>query len=254
MRVFRAAVVPHPAGEMFALADDIESYPQFLPWCESASADRDGETVRGRLVINYRGLRTSFATVNRHIAPTQIEMRLADGPLSELSGRWRFSDLGDGRSRVEFEAQWGFRSRTLERLFAGLFRAVFSKFVDAFVARADSLRPKIRAEVVFAAKDGAREWRRSALLPAGATVADALAKVNVAAECSEANVDDASVGVLGEVCNRERVLKDGDRVEIYRPLESPPNESRRARMQREQRMQQTQRMNPTAGSDDAKGV
>jgi ribosome-associated toxin RatA of RatAB toxin-antitoxin module len=29
----RSALVPYSAAEMYALVDDIETYPQFLPWC-----------------------------------------------------------------------------------------------------------------------------------------------------------------------------------------------------------------------------
>ena len=228
MRIFRAAVVPHSAARMFSLADDIESYPEFLPWCEKTETARDGENVRGRVFVNYRGLRVSFATQNIHRAHSEIEMRLAEGPLSELEGRWRFADLGDGRSRVEFEAQWRFGGAALERVFAGLFRAVFGRFVEAFAARADSLWPRIRAEVVFAGKNGEREWRRFVSLPRGATVGDALAAA-AARECPEADAANAEVGVLGSVCGRERVLEDGDRVEIYRKLSLDPRESRRIR-------------------------
>ena len=229
MRVFRAAVVPHPAARMFSLADDIESYPEFLPWCEKAEAERDGARVRGRIFINYRGLRVVFATDNRHQPPSEIEMRLAEGPLSELEGRWRFSDLGDGRSRVEFEARWRFGGAALERVFSGLFESVFGRFVDAFAARADALWPRIRAEVVFAGREGSREWSREVLLSRGATVADALSAARAAEECPEAELNSAEVGVLGEVCERGRILADGDRVEIYRKLAVNPRESRRLR-------------------------
>ena len=229
MRVFRAAVVPHSAARMFSLADDIESYPEFVPWCERTEASRDGENVRGRICVNYRGLRVWFATRNVHRAPSEIEMRLAEGPLAELEGRWRFADLGDGRSRVEFEAEWRFGGAALERMFAGLFRAVFGRFVEAFAARADALWPRVRAEVVFAGKNGGREWRRTVSLPRGATVGDALTESGAVRECPEADAMNAEVGVLGTVCGRERVLEDGDRVEIYRKLSLDPRESRRVR-------------------------
>lgn len=38
-----------------------------------------------------------------------------------------------------------------------------------------------------------------------------------------------SVGVFGVACGRERLLADGDRVEIYRPLAVDPRAARRAR-------------------------
>ena len=31
-RIARSAIVEHSAAEMYALVDDIESYPTFLPW------------------------------------------------------------------------------------------------------------------------------------------------------------------------------------------------------------------------------
>lgn len=229
MRIFRAAIVPHSAAALFAVADDVESYPEFVPFCERAEAERDGERVRGRIFINYHGLRVSFATENRHRPPSEIEMRLAEGPLSELRARWRFSDLGDGRARAEFEAEWEFGGAALERMFSGLFGAVFGRFVDAFVARADAVYPRVRAEVVFAGRDGSREWRREVVLPRGATVAEALSASGAALECPEAELSSAAVGVWGESCGRERVLTEGDRVEIYRALSAEPRESRRLR-------------------------
>jgi ribosome-associated toxin RatA of RatAB toxin-antitoxin module len=32
-RVARSAIVPHSAAQLYALVEDIESYPRFLPWC-----------------------------------------------------------------------------------------------------------------------------------------------------------------------------------------------------------------------------
>ena len=40
---------------------------------------------------------------------------------------------------------------------------------------------------------------------------------------------DADVGIFGELCGRAAVPRDGDRIEIYRPLRLDPKESRRAR-------------------------
>jgi putative ubiquitin-RnfH superfamily antitoxin RatB of RatAB toxin-antitoxin module len=80
--------------------------------------------------------------------------------------------------------------------------------------------------VVFALPE--RQWSWSVILADGATVADALAAARITA--GDAPVPwDAEVGLFGEVCGRDAVPRDGDRVEIYRPLRSDPKASRRAR-------------------------
>lgn len=80
--------------------------------------------------------------------------------------------------------------------------------------------------VAFATPE--RQWLWPVQLPDGATVADALAEAR--ARCSETAVPwDADVGIFGELCERSAVPRDGDRIEIYRPLKADPKESRRER-------------------------
>jgi uncharacterized protein len=73
-------------------------------------------------------------------------------------------------------------------------------------------------------------------LPAAATVAEVLAqaRLQAAARGEEGPVpwDSDALGIFGEPCRREDVPRDGDRVEIYRPLANDPRASRRARVRR----------------------
>lgn len=74
-------------------------------------------------------------------------------------------------------------------------------------------------------------------LPEDATVATALdvARAVLRAEAPRAADEpewaDGVTGVFGEVCGRDRPLRDGDRVELYRPLSVDPKAARRARAQ-----------------------
>ena len=209
--------MPHSAAEMFALADDVLSYPQFLPWCESAEETRDGEKVRAALHIRYCGLKTFFATENRHVPPHRIDMNLAAGPLKSLSGGWRFADLADGRCRVEFFVEYQFASGVLGAVFARMFGAMFGRFVDCFVRRAEEVAGKYIRITVASEEDGEKHLT----LAAGATVGDALAAGGYA--------DAESAGVFGRVCERNAPLSAGDRVEVYRPLRQDPRIARRER-------------------------
>jgi uncharacterized protein len=83
-----------------------------------------------------------------------------------------------------------------------------------------------RCTVVFALP--ARQWLWEVELPDAATVGDALELAR--AQAGEAGVPwESDVGIFGELCERAALPRDGDRIELYRPLSSDPKVSRRAR-------------------------
>jgi len=67
------------------------------------------------------------------------------------------------------------------------------------------------------------------MLEPGATVADALRASGLQARYPAAALDALPVGVWGAFCRRDDVLRDRDRVELYRPLRVEPMEARRRR-------------------------
>ena len=70
-------------------------------------------------------------------------------------------------------------------------------------------------------------------LPADATVAVALVQARDLAGSGPAAAaidwDGAATGVWGVRCERSAVLRDGDRIELYRPLTTDPRQRRRQR-------------------------
>lgn len=72
-------------------------------------------------------------------------------------------------------------------------------------------------------------WQRELALPAGATLGDALAACDLGAQWPGFNPWLHGVGVFGLLRPASYVLRDGDRVEMYRPLDFDPMESRRRR-------------------------
>jgi uncharacterized protein len=64
-------------------------------------------------------------------------------------------------------------------------------------------------------------------LPAGTSVADALAAAHVAQRWP--GLETTSVGIWGRLARLETRLRDGDRVEIYRPIRADAKAMRRAR-------------------------
>jgi putative ubiquitin-RnfH superfamily antitoxin RatB of RatAB toxin-antitoxin module len=91
--------------------------------------------------------------------------------------------------------------------------------------------PRIAVEVAYA--EPSRQFLRRIELDAGATVADAIDASGVAVACA---IDPAAFasGIWSKPAARTAVLRDGDRVELYRPLKADPKESRRRRAERAQ--------------------
>ena len=79
----------------------------------------------------------------------------------------------------------------------------------------------ISVELTFATASEAR--RERVQVPLGATVAEALAASDLAA------VEAAAVAIHGEVVAPTRVLREGERIDLLRPLPKDPMTIRRQR-------------------------
>jgi putative ubiquitin-RnfH superfamily antitoxin RatB of RatAB toxin-antitoxin module len=88
---------------------------------------------------------------------------------------------------------------------------------------------KIVIEVVYALPE--RQVLRRLVLPEGSTVEDVIRASGLRAEFPE--IDPARVGIHGKRVPVGAILRDQERVEIYRPLRADPKEVRRMRAAKE---------------------
>ncbi|HEX7114934.1 MAG TPA: type II toxin-antitoxin system RatA family toxin, partial [Steroidobacter sp.] len=132
-----SALVPFTAGQMFALVEDIASYPQFVPWVSSAQVLEKGpHEVVGRLEMHRSGVRETFTTRNVLRPPREITLTLVDGPFKTLEGRWMFDPIGERGTRVSLAIRFEFANPMLGLLLSRSFEKSCGELVDAFVARA----------------------------------------------------------------------------------------------------------------------
>ncbi len=69
-------------------------------------------------------------------------------------------------------------------------------------------------------------------VPPGASVGDAIRASGILEHFPEIDLELNRVGVFGEPSRLEAAVRDGDRIEIYRPLAIDPKEARRRRAAR----------------------
>ena len=139
-RITRSAISPHSAAELYALVEDVESYPRFLPWCLASTVhERTAHATRATLTVGLRGVRQSFTTQNANRPGEAIDLRLVEGPFKAFAAGWRFTPLGPEACRIDFSLDYEFASRALGRLLEPLFDRIANTMVDAFARRADEL-------------------------------------------------------------------------------------------------------------------
>ncbi len=133
----RSALVRYSASQMFVLVDDIEAYPEFLPWCKSTAVlSRNEDEVRATLELARGGIHKTFSTCNRLQHGKMIEMRLIEGPFKHLEGFWRFEGLGDAACKVSLDLEFEFSSRILDVTLGPIFSQIANSLVDSFCERA----------------------------------------------------------------------------------------------------------------------
>lgn len=74
-------------------------------------------------------------------------------------------------------------------------------------------------------------YRKALRLPAGATLKAAIEASGVLQAAPEIDLAQCRVGIYGKLKTLDTLLREHDRVEIYRPLIADPKESRRRRAQ-----------------------
>ncbi len=85
----------------------------------------------------------------------------------------------------------------------------------------------IHVEVVLAMPE--RQELIALEVNSGSTLADAIVQSGVIEMFEGFELDTTKVGIFGLKASQDQILREGDRVEIYRPLIADPKESRRQR-------------------------
>ncbi|HTT08256.1 MAG TPA: type II toxin-antitoxin system RatA family toxin [Gammaproteobacteria bacterium] len=138
-QVRKSAIVPYSPRDMYNLVADIESYPQFLPWCTTARVlGRQGNEVTARLTLVKAGMHHDFTTRNTMREDSRIDMHLVEGPFKSLRGCWRFEPVAQG-TLVTLDLHFELASKLLAMTLGRTFQKVNSTLVDAFSQRAAQL-------------------------------------------------------------------------------------------------------------------
>ncbi|MFM8330210.1 MAG: type II toxin-antitoxin system RatA family toxin [Candidatus Methylumidiphilus sp.] len=139
-QVSKSALVRFPAHLMYGLVEDVEAYPQFLPWCGAGRIlRRSGNIIDAELQIAKGGFQKAFATRNTLLAPQEIRISLLEGPFSHLEGVWTFTPLSAEASKIALDLEFEMSGKLASLAFGALFNQICNTMVGAFSDRAKDL-------------------------------------------------------------------------------------------------------------------
>jgi hypothetical protein len=88
----------------------------------------------------------------------------------------------------------------------------------------------LRVEIVYALRD--RQVLLALEVEGGTTARQAVERSGILQRLPEIDLARAGLGIFGKVVSPDTPLRDGDRVEIYRPLIADPKQARSTRARR----------------------
>ncbi|XVN42657.1 MAG: type II toxin-antitoxin system RatA family toxin [Candidatus Rickettsia vulgarisii] len=138
-------ILSYDTKELFNLVLNVESYPEFIPWCEAARViSKNDNQIIAELVIKLKAFIEKYQsniTFNSSNQLFTIEVEAISGPFKYLKNSWKFSKIDIG-TKVEFFINFQMKLTILDTLVGMFFGEATKKMIDAFEKRAQSLLTK----------------------------------------------------------------------------------------------------------------
>ncbi|MBT8433526.1 MAG: type II toxin-antitoxin system RatA family toxin [Gammaproteobacteria bacterium] len=139
----RSALMPYPVEFMYDIVNDVDSYPEFLPWCGGVKINQlDNSSMEASILMRGAGLNHWFKTRNSMVPAQSIAIELVEGPFSKLEGIWSFTPIDSDGCKIELMLQFEMKKGLASALIAPAFSRIANTMVDSFCQRARDLNER----------------------------------------------------------------------------------------------------------------
>ena len=122
---------------IFNLINDVENYPNFLPWCTRTEVEHESENIiNGKIYISKSFIKWNFSTRNTVVKNKSINLSLIDGPFEELNGKWSFEIIDKNNTKVSLEINYKFKNTLIELSIEPIFTTIMNSILESFVSQA----------------------------------------------------------------------------------------------------------------------
>lgn len=132
---------------LFNVVLDVESYPEFLPWCSEVSVIlKEPNWIKAKTVISFGGVEHTYVSKisfqpPKCLNPGFVKVTSTEGVFKNLYSLWEF--LPSGKScHVKFYIEYEFKSKMLQFLLNLVYKRAQTKLISAFKQRVEFIASK----------------------------------------------------------------------------------------------------------------
>ena len=136
----REEIVNHPAKKLFDIVKDIESYPEYIPWCtRMVINERKGSEIYADMYVQYKFiLAQKFSShVKFNSNNLTIETQYIEGPLKDLTTNWKFEEINSIKAKIIFNVNFEFKNFIHQKVAETFYPLIENKMINSFKERAD---------------------------------------------------------------------------------------------------------------------
>jgi coenzyme Q-binding protein COQ10 len=133
-------LLPYTAEQLFDLAADVESYPEYLPWWISARIrKRNNNEYHTDQVLGLGPFRIEFGSRTVLQRPRRIDVMSTDFPFRQFRMTWMFEPQPDPACKVMAFSEFEFRLSAAQRIYDRVLPNAIGDIMSAFERRAARL-------------------------------------------------------------------------------------------------------------------
>ena len=134
--------VNHSAKKLFKIVIDIESYPEYIPWCKKMVVnERNKNEIYADMYVQYKFILSqkfgSYVKFDQN--KLTIETSYTEGPLKDLKTYWKFEEINTKKSKIIFNVNFEFKNYLHQKIAETFYPLIENKMINSFKQRADRL-------------------------------------------------------------------------------------------------------------------
>ena len=140
--LLREEIINHPAKKLFDIVIDIESYPEYIPWCTRMVVnEKKNNEILADMYVQYKFIISqkfgSHVKFDRD--KLNIETKYIEGPLKDLTTNWKFEEINSSKSKIIFNVNFEFKNFIHQKVAETFYPLIENKMIQSFKKRANSI-------------------------------------------------------------------------------------------------------------------